>query len=81
MVMTILRHFFFRMLFKKIAFQFISVNQRYPLKKCAGNKTLHFSLNDFLYIKQSVKKYQNAPDNRLQGRSDDNNYEAERPHN
>ena len=79
--MTILRYFFFKMLFEKMAFQFVSVNQRYLSKKCADNKVVRFSLNDFLYIKQSVKKYQNAPDNRLQGRSDDNNYEAERPHN
>jgi len=48
--MTILRNFFFRMLFKKIAFQLISLNQRYPSKKCADNKVAHFSLNLFLYL-------------------------------
>ena len=79
--MTILRYFFFKMLFEKIAFQFISVTQRYLSRKCAGNKIVRFSLNFFLYLNQLIKKYRSAPDNRLQGRLDNNYYEACRPHN
>lgn len=75
-----LRNSFFRMLFKKIAFQPISIIQRYLFKKCPDNKARHFSLSNFLYINQLVKKYQNASSNILQGRLN-NNYEADRPHN
>jgi hypothetical protein len=32
-------------------------------------------------MNQSVKESQNAPDNILQGRPDNNYYEADRPHN
>jgi len=69
--MTILRIFFFKMLFEKMAFLLISINQRYSSKKCPDNKLMHFSLS-FLYKNQSVKRYQNSPDNILQGRSDNN---------
>ena len=65
--MTILRNFFFKMLFEKMAFQFISVNQRYLSKKCADNKVVRFSLNDFLPINQLIKKYRSGPKNRLSG--------------
>jgi hypothetical protein len=78
--MTILRYFFFKMLFEKIAFLLISLNQRYSSRKCPDNKLMHFGLS-FLYKNQLVKRYQNAPDNILQGRPDNNYYEAERPHN
>jgi len=72
MVMTILRIFFFKMLFEKMAFQLISVNQRFLSKKCAGNKAVRFSFYYFLYINQLIKKYRSAPDNRLQRRSENN---------
>ena len=42
---------------------------------------MHFSLNYFLYINQLVKRYKNAPDNILEGRPDNNYYEADWPHN
>ena len=70
--MTILRIFFFKMLFEKMAFLHISQEQRYLSKKCADNKTVRFSLNSFLYLNQLVKKYRSAPDNRLQGCPDNN---------
>ena len=79
--MTIFRHFFFRMLFKKIAFQFISIIQRYHSKKCLDNRAMHFSYGHFIYINQLVKGYKNTPDNILPGRLDNNYYEGERPHN
>ena len=79
--MTIFRNFFFKMLFKKMAIQFISTNQRYLSKKCTGNKLMHFSLNYFLYINQLIKRYKNAPDDISEGRPDNNYYEAERPRN
>jgi hypothetical protein len=69
------------MLFRKIVFQLIFLNQRYLSKKCADNKVVHFGFNYFLNINQLVKRYQNAPDNILQGRPDNNYYEADRPHN
>ena len=65
--MTILRNFFFKILFKKIVFQFISTNQRYPSKKSTGDKALCFGLNFFLYLNQLIKKYQRSPDGRFQG--------------
>jgi hypothetical protein len=46
---------------------------------CPDNKTMHFGLDSFWDINQSVKEYRNAPDNILQGRLDNNN-EANRPH-
>jgi len=58
--MTILRIFFFKMLFEKMAFLHISQEQRYLSKKCAGNKAVRFSLNSFLYLNQLVKKYRSA---------------------
>jgi len=58
--MTILRIFFFKMLFEKMAFLHISQEQRYLSKKCADNKTVRFSLNSFLYLNQLVKKYRSA---------------------
>jgi hypothetical protein len=60
------------MLFEKMAFQFISVNQRYPLKKCADNKVVRFSLSNFIFLNQLVKEHQNTPCNILQGRLDNN---------
>jgi hypothetical protein len=69
------------MLFEKMAFLRISLEQRYPSKKCADNKVVHFSFNYFLNINQLVKRYQNSPGNILQGRPDNNYYEADRPHN
>ena len=70
--MTILRYFFFKMLFGKMAFQFISTNQQYLSKKCADNKIVRFSLNYFLYLNQLVKKYRSTPDSRFQGCPDNN---------
>jgi len=70
--MTILRHFFFRMLFEKMAFQLISTNQRYLSNKCTGNKIVRFSLNYFLYLNQLIKKYRSTPDSRFQGCPDNN---------
>ena len=70
--MTILRIFFFKMLFEKMAFLHISQEQRYLSKKCADNKVVHFSLNHFLYLNQLVKKYRSTPDSRFQGCPDNN---------
>ena len=78
--MTILRNSLSKMLYNKTVSQLIPINQRHPSKKCPDNKAMHFSLNHFLYINQSVTKYQKAPDNILQGRPDNNYYEADRPH-
>jgi hypothetical protein len=71
----------FKSLYKQEVFQLIAINQRHPSKKRIDNKTIHFGLNDFSYINQLVKIYQNAPDNILLWRLDNNNYEAGRPHN
>ena len=79
--MTTLRNSFFKLLYKETAFQLFSINQRHPTKKCPDNKIMHLSLNCFLYINQSVKRYQNPPNNILQGRLDNNYYEADRPYN
>ena len=79
--MTTLRNFFFRMLYKKIASQLISTDQRHPSKKCPDNKVICFVCSNFLHINQLVRKYRNALDNILQGRLDNNYYEADRPHN
>ena len=79
--MTILRNPLFKILCNKTVFQLISINHRQPSKKCPDHKVMHFSFDDFPYINQSVKQSKNAPDNILQGRPDNNNYEAGRPHN
>ena len=81
MVMTTLRKSLFRMLRETAIFQLVFIPQRLTSKKCPDNKAMHFSLNHFLYINQLVERYKNAPDNILQGRPDNNYYEADRPHN
>jgi hypothetical protein len=78
--MTTLRNSLFKILCYKTVFQLISINQRQSSKMCPDNKVRHFGLSVFSYMNQSVKESQNAPDNILQGRPD-NNYEADRPHN
>ena len=79
--MTTLRNSLFTELYINTVCQFISRNQRHLIKKCADNKLMHFSLNHFVYINQLVKRYKNAPSNMLEGRPDNNYYEADRPHN
>jgi hypothetical protein len=78
--MTTLRNTLFKILCYKTVPQPISINHRQPSKKCRDNKAIHFDLHALLYINQSVKEFQNALDNILQGRPD-NNYEAGRLHN
>ena len=70
--MTILRHLFFRIQYKEIAFQLISKNQRNSSKNWLGYKAVYFSFNYFLYINQLTKKYSSAPVDRLEGRTDNN---------
>jgi hypothetical protein len=79
--MTTLRNTLFKILCNKSVSQLISITHRQPSKKCPDNKAVHFGFDDFSNINQSVKKSQNAPDNILQGRPDNNNYEAGRLHN
>ena len=79
--MTTLRNSLFTELHINTECQFISRNQRHPTKKCPDNKLMHFSLHYFSYINQLVKRSKNAPDNILEGRPDNNYYEAERPRN
>ena len=79
--MTTLRNSLFKILRNKTVSQLISINHRQPTKKCPDNKLMHFSLNHFLYINQLVKRYKNAPGSILEGRPDNNYYEADRPHN
>jgi len=79
--MTTLRNTLIKILRNKTVSQLISINHRQPSKKCPDNKLRHFGLSVFSYMNQSVKESQNAPDNILQGRPDNNNYEAGRPHN
>ena len=81
MVMTTLRNTFLKILSYKTVSQPISITHRQPLKKCPDNKAMRVSFVDFPYVNQSVKEYQNAPDNILQGRPDNNCYEAGGPHN
>lgn len=42
---------------------------------------MHFGLDSFWDINQSVKEYRNAPNKTLYGRPDNNYYEANRPRN
>ena len=79
--MTTLRNTLIKILRNKTVSQLISINHRQSSKKCPDNKAVHFSFDDFPYMNQSVKESQNAPDNILQGRPDNNYYEADRPHN
>ena len=72
--MTTLRNTLFKILCNKTVSQLISINHRQPSKKCPDNKARHFGLSDFSYMNQSVKESQNAPDNILQGRPDNNCY-------
>ena len=61
--------------------QLVSIPQRLTSKKCPDNKAMHFGLDSFWDINQSVKEYRNAPNKTLYGRPDNNYYEANRPHN
>ena len=70
--MTTLRNTLFKMLCNKTVSQIIYINQRHHSKKWPGNKAIHFDLDVFLCINQSVKKYLNAPYSILQGRPDNN---------
>ena len=79
--MTTLRNTFFKILCNRTVSQHISINQRQSSKKCPDNKAVHFRFYDFTYINQSVTESQNNPDNILQGRPDNNCYEAGGPHN
>lgn len=79
--MTTLRNTLFKILCNKTVSRPISINHRQPSKKWPHNKAVHFGLSVFSYMNRSVKESQNAPDNILQGRPDNNNYEADRPHN
>ena len=79
--MTTLRNTLIKILRNKTVSQLISINHRQSSKKCPDNKVRHFCLSVFSYINQSVKESQNAPENILEGRPDNNNYEAGRPHN
>jgi hypothetical protein len=81
MVMTTLRNTLSKILSYKTVSQLISITHRQPSKKRPDKKTMHFSFNNFLHINQSVKESKNAPDNILQGRTDNNCYEAGGPHN
>ena len=79
--MTTLRNTLIKILCNKTVSQLISINHRQPSKKCPDNKVRHFGLSIFSHKNLSVKESQNAPDNILQVRADNNNYEADRPHN
>jgi hypothetical protein len=79
--MTTLRNILFGILPRATTFQVISITQWLTSKKCLAKKAMHFSRNRSLEINQSVKDYQNAPDNIFRGRPDNNYYEAYRPHN
>ena len=79
--MTIVRNSLFKILCYKTVSQLISINHLQSSKKCLNNSAVYFSFDDFPVINQSVKEYQNAPDDILQGHPDNNNYEAGRPHN
>ena len=70
--MTTLWNILFKILFYKTVSQPISITDRLPSKKRPDNKAAHFSFNKFPYINQSVKEPQNASDNILQGRPDNN---------
>jgi len=72
--MTILRNILFKILCYKTVSQLISINHLKSSKKCPDNKAVHFSFDDFLCMNQSVNEYQNALDNILQGRLDNNCY-------
>ena len=78
--MTTLRKALFRMLCRTTVFEPVYTTQRLTSKKWLDNKGMHFRHNYFAATNQSVKEYQNAPDNILQGRPD-NNYEADTSHN
>ena len=79
--MTILRNILFKILCYKTVSQPIFITHREPPKKRPDNKAVRVSFDKFPYINQSVKRYKNAPDNILEGRPDNNYYEAERPRN
>ena len=79
--MTTLRNTLFKILCYKTVSQPISIIHRQPSKKCHDNKVVYFCFDYFLYINHLVKGYQNALDNMLQGRPDNNCYEAGGPHN
>lgn len=79
--MTTLRNCLIKILCNRTVYQLISIHQRQPLKMCPDDKAMHFRFDDFSNINQSVTESQNNPDNILQGRPDNNNYEAGRPHN
>ena len=79
--MTILRNILFKILCYKTVSQLIFITHRQPSKKCPDNKVVRVSFDDFLFINQLVKGYQNGPDNILQGRPANNCYEAGGPHN
>jgi hypothetical protein len=70
MVMTTLRNILFGILPRATTFQVISITQWLTSKKCLAKKAMHFSRNSSLEINQSVKDYQNAPDNIFRGRPD-----------
>ena len=81
MVMTTLRNTLLKILSYKTVSQPISITHRQPSKKRPDNKVVRVSFDDFLYINQLVNESKNAPDNILQGRPDNNCYEAGGPHN
>lgn len=61
--MTTLRNVLFGILPRATTFQVISITQWLTSKNCLAKKAMHFSRNRSLEINQSVKDYQNAPDN------------------
>jgi len=72
--MTTLWNTLLKILSYKTVSQPISIIHRQPSIKCHDNKAVHFSFDYFLYINQLVKESQNALDNMLQGRPDNNCY-------
>ena len=70
MVMTTVRKTLFKILCNKTVSQLISINHRQPSKKWPDNRSMHFSVDYFVHINQSVKGCGIAPDNILQGRPD-----------
>jgi hypothetical protein len=70
--MTTLRNTLFKVMCYKTVSQLISKNHRQPSKKWPDHKVMHFSFDDFPYMNQLVKESQNALDNILQGRPDNN---------
>jgi len=58
-----------------------TITQRLTSKECPDNKAMHFSLNSFWHVNQSVKEHHNAPATYYNGRPDNNYYEANTPHN